>query len=240
MQIRLCFRANKLTIPVNYQYILQSVIYNHLRQDKLQKEFVHNNGWKYDERSYRFFQFGGLKGKYTIDKGMITFDGEVYWEIRGIDSRMMHVLHNSITASGLRFIDQEVELISNDIYDEEIESDEILIDMISPICVYSTDVHTKHTHFYSPDEEKFAGQIADNFIRKYYAYTGIMVDDGIEVEVVDYSPKDKVITKYKGFYLDGWKGRYKLKGKRKYLNFLYQVGLGAKNAQGFGMFKVIQ
>ncbi len=67
-----------------------------------------------------------------------------------------------------------------------------------------------------------------------------MVDDGIEVEVVDYSPKDKVIAKYKGFYLDGWKGRYKLKGKRKYLNFLYQVGLGAKNAQGFGMFKVIQ
>ena len=50
--------------------------------------------------------------------------------------------------------------------------------------------------------------------------------------------KDKYLTKYKGFFINGWKGIYQLSGERKYLDFLYQTGLGAKNSQGFGMFDV--
>ena len=33
-------------------------------------------------------------------------------------------------------------------------------------------------------------------------------------------------------------GEYELIGEPKYLDFLYQTGLGSKNAQGFGMFEV--
>lgn len=78
-----------------------------------------------------------------------------------------------------------------------------------------------------------------NFIRKYYAYTGIYVPDGIMMEPISFSEKDKHVTRYKGFYLSGWTGTYRISGERKYLNFLYQAGLGAKNSQGFGMFDVI-
>ena len=39
--------------------------------------------------------------------------------------------------------------------------------------------------------------------------------------------------------ISGWYGEYYLVGKRKYLDFLYQTGLGSKNSQGFGMFDVI-
>ena len=47
------------------------------------------------------------------------------------------------------------------------------------------------------------------------------------------------MTKYQGNYITAWYGKYLISGKRKYLDFLYQAGLGSKNSQGFGMFEII-
>ena len=49
----------------------------------------------------------------------------------------------------------------------------------------------------------------------------------------------KIVTRYKGSYINAWYGTFQLKGKRKYLDFLYQTGVGSKNSQGFGMFEII-
>ena len=46
-------------------------------------------------------------------------------------------------------------------------------------------------------------------------------------------------TQYQLFMHHNWKGIYELSGKSEYLNFLYDVGIGAKNSQGFGMFDVM-
>ena len=60
--------------------------------------------------------------------------------------------------------------------------------------------------------------------------------EDLVIETVQFSEKDKYVTNYKGFYISGWYGTYRLKGKRKYLDFLYQTGIGDRNSQGFGMF----
>ncbi|MBQ8166545.1 MAG: CRISPR-associated endoribonuclease Cas6, partial [Lachnospiraceae bacterium] len=60
----------------------------------------------------------------------------------------------------------------------------------------------------------------------------------VRLEPIKVTQKDKYVTKYKGIYVSGWKGIYQLSGEAKYLDFLYQTGLGAKNAQGFGMFEI--
>ena len=96
---------------------------------------------------------------------------------------------------------------------------------------------TKKTYFYSPEEAAFPEQVNDNFVRKYTACYGIPPDSGIEIETVKVRRRDKYVTKYKEFYLSGWLGEYRLTGERKYLDFLYQTGLGSRNAQGFGMFE---
>lgn len=41
-------------------------------------------------------------------------------------------------------------------------------------------------------------------------------------------------------YLSAWKGFYALHGARKYLDFLYNIGLGSKNGAGFGMSDIIE
>ena len=40
--------------------------------------------------------------------------------------------------------------------------------------------------------------------------------------------------------LTAYSGTYELFGERKYLDFLYQTGLGSKNSQGFGMFEIME
>ena len=120
---------------------------------------------------------------------------------------------------------------------ETVEKDSIHIRMLSPICLYSTNKETKKTYFYSPEEEAFPEQVNDNFVRKYTACYGIPPNSGIEIETVNVRRRDKYVTRYKEFYLSGWLGEYRLTGERKYLDFLYQTGLGSRNAQGFGMFE---
>lgn len=81
--------------------------------------------------------------------------------------------------------------------------------------------------------------INENFKRKYNAYSGVFPEENIKIETMRFSERDKYVTKYKGFYISGWYGIYRLQGKRKYLDFLYQAGLGDRNSQGFGMFDLI-
>ena len=74
-------------------------------------------------------------------------------------------------------------------------------------------------------------------IRLYAAHVSGLSMDEIE-EAGDMTAK-KLVTKYQGSYIEAWYGNFILSGKRKYLDFLYQTGLGSKNSQGFGMFNII-
>ena len=105
--------------------------------------------------------------------------------------------------------------------------------------VFDTDKNSGKTYYYSPDEQEFYDSVYYNFLRKYCAYTGIEAIERIELYPLRISEKDKYVTKYKDFYITAWLGEYVLSGPRKYLDFLYQTGLGSKNAQGFGMFEVV-
>lgn len=104
--------------------------------------------------------------------------------------------------------------------------------------MYSTDEY-KHTIFYEPTDLEFYEMINDNFRRKYIAIMGVEPKDDIVLRPSFISDRDCKVTKYKGFYIKGFKGEYILEGDRKYLDFLYQTGLGSKNSQGFGMFNII-
>lgn len=67
--------------------------------------------------------------------------------------------------------------------------------------------------------------INDNFFRKYIACYGVVPKLRIYMESICIINKNKCVQ-YKNFYISGWKGIYHLYGERKYLDFLYQTGLG--------------
>ena len=223
-----------LNLPINYSYMLQSILYKSLTDHRALGNYLH------DRSEVKLFSVGPIKGKYRIKDKRITFIEKISFEVRCPNPIVLQLMKQYIDREGINYNNQHYSNIQTKLRDETIESEDVMIEMMAPICVYQTDFESKKTHFFRPDEEEFYEQIILNFYRKYESCFGVRPESGIGLYPVEVTRKDKVVTRYKGMVLSGWKGTYRLVGKRKYLDFLYQTGLGTKNSQGFGMFSVIQ
>ena len=234
--------SEELALPLSYHHIIQSIIYRGLADESGYSRHMHNSGYAANNvnnvgRRYKLFNFSLLRGNSRVMNRQIIFRDYVEWEIRSPDIYMMRLLESVFRKNGIHYGNQHFSDVALRLMNETVEKDSIHIRMLSPICLYSTNKETKKTYFYSPQEAAFPEQVNDNFVRKYTACYGIPPDSGIEIETVKVRRRDKYVTKYKEFYLSGWLGEYRLTGERKYLDFLYQTGLGSRNAQGFGMFE---
>lgn len=240
MQLIVNVKLDKpLILPLNYNHIVQSIIYRTLSVIPEYADFVHDVGYSNGNRSFKMFNFSQLMGEYRIQRHNIIFENFVSLEIRSPQPLLINILRASFEHNGITFGTQVYHDIFMEMYDYSVEDESLIIEMKSPMTIYSSDSLTGKTYYYEPTENEFAQMIDDNFKRKYYAYYGIRPASSIELELqAEYKPR-KLVTKYQGVYVNAWFGRYCLKGKRKYLDFLYQTGLGAKNAQGFGMFGIL-
>lgn len=228
-----------LSLPINYNHILQSIIYHALSAMPDYSEFLHSGGYTRGQRQYKMFQFSQLEGEYRIRNRRITFYNYVSFEVRSPEPLLIRLLGESFWRNGIQFGHELYTDIHLELYDYTVEENELLIRMKSPLTVYSTDLDTNETYYYNPDEEEFYDKVNDNFYRKYQAYYGLSPTMPIMMKKVDGIQPKKFVTKYQSSYIVGWYGTYQLSGKRKYLDFLYQTGLGSKNAQGFGMFGIL-
>lgn len=228
-----------LTLPVNYNHIVQSIIYRAVGNMPDYADFLHDEGYSVEKRQYRMFQFGQLSGDYDIHNRKITFKSYVMFEVRSPEPLLIRLLGEHFWKHGIRFGEIICRDIQMELYDYTVEDTSLRIRMKSPMTVYSTDSGTGRIYYYNPEEEEFYRRLGENFYRKYQAYYGV---DPIAVPVIqkmgERMPK-KCVTNYQGNYITAWYGTYELSGKRKYLDFLYQVGLGSKNSQGFGMFEIL-
>jgi len=228
-----------LELPIHYHHILQSILYHNLREVHGYSDFLHEEGYSSEDRQFRMFVFGLLKGKYEIHEKRITFRNEVEFQVRSADVRALRILKDNLERKGITYLKQHYDNLQLRLADEVITEEALHIRMLSPISVYSTDPISKKTYFYAPWEEEFETQVNVNFYHKYKAYTGLEPESDIVLRPVKVSQKDKYVTSFKGFYVSGWLGEYELWGEPKYLDFLYQTGLGSRNSQGFGMFEVL-
>lgn len=226
-----------LILPLAYHHILQSVIYDCIKEDEVLSD-LHDKGYVYEKRSFRMFTFSEIKGPHKIVDDKIVFYDTVSWSVSSCNIRFIESIRNKVENGKINYDGQYYGSVACEISDERIKNNEIIINMMSPIVVYKTDQETgKKTH-YSPDSKEFYGLISDNFIRKYKAYYNIFPDDIPVLSIINVNSRDKCVTRFKGIYMTGYKGVYLLSGKTEYLNFLYDVGLGTANSQGFGMFEV--
>ncbi len=231
----------ELVLPIGYHHILQAIVYNGLRSISQYGTFLHDEGYNYNERKFRAFTISLLKGKFRIENGNIIFRDKISFEVRSPETLFIKLLAESFAKNGIRYLGQHYGNVRIWLGDDTVEGAEsIRVKMLSPVVVYETDVDTGKTHFFTPWDEEFAVRINQNFMRKYFAYTGVPAESEITIEPLKVEDRDKYVTKYKGFYISGYWGEYELKGARKYLDFLYQTGIGSKNAQGFGMFELVK
>lgn len=228
-----------LSLPINYNHIVQAVIYRALSILPDYSEFLHAGGFTKGQRKYKIFQFSQLDGEYQIKDRQITFFSNVSFEVRSPEPLLIRLLGESLWINGITFGTRTYGDIQMELYDYTIEEQQLLIGMKSPLTVYSTNLETNRKHYFTPEEPEFYELINDNFYRKYQAYYGVTPCSSIKLKLSSDQPVRKMVTRYKNSYITAWYGTYRLSGERKYLDFLYQTGLGSKNSQGFGMFELL-
>ena len=109
--------------------------------------------------------------------------------------------------------------------------------MVSPLTLHKSHSDGK-TLFLSPDDDAFAAQLAANTAHKLAA-CHCTADPSITLCAAGTRLPHKRVTQFKGIYLTGWEGDFLLEGASETLCLLYQTGLGDRNSQGFGMFRLL-
>lgn len=244
MRITVYMSSEKpITLPINYNYIMQAVVLRWLGDESYQK-FVHDTGYIYKKRNYKLYTFSRLEGIFKLDKvkKSITFPQGAKLTIASVDEKFLNYLVNNIICK------DKFKILNNEVYIEKIDcsadhpTSPLYIRTKSPIVIYSTfqTQTSKKTYYYNPYEKDFSEMLRQNLIRKYKALHDMEPEDSnFTIEIADGTcPKESVLI-YKGTVIRGWNGKFLLKGSDALLTLAYDAGLGSKNSQGFGCIEII-
>lgn len=238
-------KNNVVILPLHYQYLLQGLLYRSLK-DKSFASFLHEIGFRKGKRTFKLFTFSRLFGQHKIQLNTktIVFYNEISWHVSTVLPELTQqlgeyfLLQKDVYLGG-----QSMEIQSVKMEEYEVKISEIEIEMLSPLTVYSTYEMvdgTQKTQYFHPFDEVFSHLIEANFRNKYEAYYGESPQERLLIEPLHVTKKHKVVTTFKNHYITGWQGIYRLRSAPKNLTFLLQTGIGGRNSQGFGMFKVIR
>ncbi len=242
MRLGIRFKAEHFTIPVNNNSIIQGFLYRCLGEEPAYSDFLHNRGYRSEPgKNFKAFTFSKLRGRHKYDaltKSMI-FENQILLFVSSLDLHFCNILIKVLyTKEQLTINGQEVQVEEIWVDDTHVSDSSIQIRMLSPIMIH-TRLASGKTRYFSPEDEGWEELLQDNFFRKYAAIIGREPVCSIEITPIRVSDKDKVVTRYKGqLLMTGYTGEYLLNGPVLYLDFLYQVGLGSNNSQGFGMFEM--
>ena len=96
MQLSVSIQLDEpLSLPINYNHIVQSIIYRALRVVPEYADFLHTDGFILDKRQYKMFQFSQLTGDYVIRDKWIIFQSYVEFEIRSVEPMFLRILGES-------------------------------------------------------------------------------------------------------------------------------------------------
>ena len=237
-----------LVLPVHYNALVQGLIYHQLEPNLA--AWLHEEAYRYEKRKFTMFTFSRLSGRFSLDQKTkrITFSGPVSFSLASYNSNVLASLaEHLLKCQRLHLGTNAVEVRGVEILKPpRIDADKpVRVRALSPITIHSTldkPGGGKLTHYYEPLEGAWDEMLAQNLARKAKAL-GWEADafealEGAAATPLRVSHRDRKIVGYKGFTVQGWLGVYELRLPEAYFWLAYDVGLGARNAQGFGMIEV--
>ena len=233
MRVILYFNSQSdIIIKPNYQHELQALIYNNI--DKEIASNIHDFKNKKD-RTYKYFTFSYIfsnNTKYDNVNKNINFGKEIYFIFSTINEELFKSLIKTLKFNPNVYIsNNKLRLSKIKICNSFNFNTSQKITMMSPIVIYSTE--NNKTRYYNPNDKEFSEQIKNNIIRKYKACYNNFNDDNFEIFQINNIKKE--ITNYKGFIIEGYLGNFEIKSSKELIQLSYEVGLGSKNSQGFGL-----
>lgn len=232
-----------LSLPINYNHMVQAMIYNSLDNDIA--EFLHEKGFEHGKRSFKMFTFSRIIGNYSIDKsrGKIIFKGPISLIVSSPYDAFCNSLANGLLLnSQVRLGNNEMKVTDITLEKDIVDDEEIKINTLSPIVVYSTLFRPdgrKYTCYFEPGENDFDEIMANNLRKKYKAFYEMEPPEGQIILKPMRQPRLSVVN-YKNTVIKGYSGRFILSGPAPLLQIAVESGLGSKNSQGFGCVRVVK
>ena len=236
MQIKLTLQPEReLRIPLNYNYQLQSAIYAMLGEVG-QSDFWHDNGFG-DVSRFKGFCFSNLTGRYRVDTDnkTISFENHIYLEVRSPAFDFIDAFQRSVEYRPfLRLFDTRLEIVGASLMNRHLSSGRVVFEAVTPAVARETP-EDGGTYYFSPQEEEYFTRLCNNAEKKYDAVVG---EPAPQLSLRPAGSFRRNVTKYKGIYICGYTGAFALDTSLRMAEFLYDTGLGEKNAQGFGFLRI--
>lgn len=246
MRIKFTFGFDgNLTLPIHYNHFLQAFIYINVKTQLLQLRY-HNEGFRSGNKKFKLFTFSRLSGNFLIEqtKGTISFTSPVKLTVSSIEDALLSSFLDEVMFSGDLYLNgTKLRIDGFEPVIPRLTSTDLQIEMLSPLTVYRTEQRNgkKYTHYFSPWEDGFGQLVASNLIEKYRIFHQDEHLGKPEISVVPMfndNPKFQKIIRFKATIIKGWMGTFRFQAPMELIEYAYYAGIGAKNSEGFGCFRV--
>ncbi len=225
-------------IPIQYNYLVQSAIYNALSEDV--GGFFHDIGFEHKGRSFRMFTFSRLMGKSTFQKHTKTlrFQGPLTFVVGSPIPQFCSSLATGLLRLGSVHIGSQSFCVRKvQVYKPEVQGNSVDVKMLSPTVVYKT-MKTyegkNYTCYFQPGETEFYDLTRTNLEKKYEILTQLSPPTDPPYRVMVKGRPRLNVLDYKGTVIKGYTCFLRLTGPQELLQVAIDAGLGVKNSQGFG------
>lgn len=220
-------------LPLSYNYLIHSALYANWRDVWPD---LHDTGYMDGGRHFRLFTFGPLIGSSSVENKEIIFQNYINLEVRSPVAELVESLADSLIRRGtIRIGRYELFVVSLEAADALLFRTAALIEMLSPVTVHES-LPDGHTRYLSPTDDRFPLLLAQNLESKLRA-ADIPYPSHFGCGPITGTLKKRVTT-FKGIYVTGYMGHFRLEADPRTMAFLYYTGLGTRNSQGFGMFSM--
>lgn len=232
-----------IVLPIDYNHIVQGCIYESIDQDL--SKFLHDEGYKHHARSFKMFTFSRLLGEYRLDKknGKIHFNGPVeLWIASPVEGFFNALSQTFLIGKTIRLGTNNLRLTSLEGGAVNLTTDSPIVETLSPIVVYSTFLrpdNRKYTCYFQPGDTDYNRLITENLQKKYQSFYQQAPPEGL-ITVKPLSNCRQVTVTYKNIIIKGYTGKLKLSGPSDLIKIGLEGGYGSKNAQGFGLIRVLE
>lgn len=230
-------------LPWNYLNMLRGVLYSAIRKSNPKLgEFLHNQGFEIQGHRYKLITFSLLFPKSSQkEKNGIKMTPPIHWWISSPLSSPLEALATTLLCEG------KIKLGETELTVEKIEVEETpqfknpsVFKTLSPIVV-SAGVYSgnKLEHrFLSPQEHEFWRIVELNLRRK-----ALVLGINVSQEPLKFQSIGKWHSKLfeiQKIKVKGWEGSFSVEGCLELIKLGYEAGFGERNAQGFGMVRVVE
>ncbi|RST26079.1 CRISPR-associated endoribonuclease Cas6 [Chryseobacterium lacus] len=251
-------RVQGVSLPINYQYPLSAAVYKILdNADGEYAHFLHQRGYG---KGFKLFNFSDIQGKFKLqgdrlnllaDTVTVTISFHLPEASQNFIKGLFMSQHIGVadSKSKVTFVVSSVEALLP-IFQEVKDNEIINIKLkTASACVAGMKNEVGNYVFLSPEDPRFSESLLFNWKEKIRTvYPQVDTDQillSVETLISNTPPKSRLTTIKSGTLeetkIRGWKNfGLQLTGEKKYVELLYNSGVGLYNAMGCGCVEVVK